>query len=93
MWGSLQLDGQGRPGRRTFEPRRSKVWRVQSRALHTVGLARVSVQGRYCLRCLRNRELARVGESDGSRGIPWGRTGSLGTHRHSGGQEETWLLL
>lgn len=62
MWGPLQLDGQGRPGRRTFEPRRrSEVWRIQSRGLHTAGLTRVSVQGQRCLRCLRNRELARVG--------------------------------
>lgn len=93
-WGPLQLDGQGRPGRRTFEPRRrSEVWRIQSRELHTAGLARVSVQVRCCLRCLRKRALARVGDSDGSRGIPWGKARSLGTHCHSGGQEETWLLL
>lgn len=100
MWGPLQLDGQGRPGRRTFEPRRrSEVWRIQSRALHPEGLARVRVQGQCCLPCLRNRELAGVGESGGSSGVPSRRAGSLGTHPYSeAGRDlpsvvEVWHLL
>lgn len=99
MWGPLQQYGQGRPGRRTFEPRRIEVWRIQSRALHPERIARVRVQGQCWLPCLRNRELAGVGESGGSSGVPLGRAGSLGTHPYleAGGDlpsvVEAWRLL
>lgn len=61
MWRPLQLDGQRRPLRRTSELKAKKETgeRIQSRSLHTEGLASV----RAGSGCSRNRETAGVGGS------------------------------